>query len=120
VIVGVLLVIVFATLLRPADTGTLFGIAQPADDRPGGAPGLERRIDTADERREAERKPGRRRAHDAPAPAAASITPGLAPTPVPAGAGTGTEPVGAGAGDAGSPTDDQYGDTLSRLAGRIG
>lgn len=116
VVVGVLMVVVFLTLLRPEGNGPLFGVGVPRepdhaalpspgsyhaarDHRHGGRPGSGPRPGTVD---------------TGAAPVAGETT-----TAGPATVGGAAPAPSANGGDGGgqgSPTDDQYTDTLTRLA----
>ena len=115
-VVGVLLVVVYFTILRPNDNGDVSGVNAP------GAPPTEVATQPTKptHHRNKPRQPQNRHRHAGPsrpvrvaAPAGpAAPAPSLAPAPGPAPVG-GPTPNG-GSGDE-SPTGDQYGDTLARL-----
>jgi hypothetical protein len=131
-LVGVLLVVVYATILRPNDDSSVSGVSAPGPP-PGQVatgPGHDRHHQT---KPRPPRHPGTlRQAGQQPrglargggvagAGAAGGAPAGLAPaaggTPVSGptgGSPGGSPPDGGGAGDE-SPTDDQYNDTLARL-----
>jgi hypothetical protein len=120
VVVGVLLVVVFVTLLRPESNGPLFGVQAPAlpDSAALPSPGSYVGANQHPNR-------GGRRTHPGvvrTAPGGATtVAPGTAAVTTPGATDGSTRPGGTstGGGDQGSPTDDQYADTLTRLAARL-
>jgi len=121
-VVGVLLVVVYFTILRPNDDGSVSGVNGP------GVPPTEVATKPAHhpQHRVKPRIPqnrGQVRQTGASAPAPAGVSgpagppPAVAQAPVPAPTSTpvgGNSPGGGGPGGE-SPTDDQYNDTLARL-----
>jgi len=118
IIVGVLAVVVYATLLKPDDSGQLSGITTPAGQAPAAQPGPGAYIPRTGPRRKPPRGPG---PGNGRAPAVGA---GLS---IPAPSAVGAEPSPAGiemngdegdhgsGSDEGSPTDEQYADTLTRI-----
>ena len=102
-IVGGLLAVIYFTLLKPDDDGSLFGVEAPQD-----RPQVVQQPARDGEREGADRRSERGRAAGAgPAPTATELVavgPGAAPSSA--------APHGA---DEGAPDDDQYQDTLARL-----
>jgi hypothetical protein len=115
VVVVLLVVVVFATLLQPEGSNPLFGITTPGGPSAAGLP-TPGSYDDPDHRdgEGRETRPGTIRSGAGGPPAAgaspsAPVGGGLIPAPE-AGADGDGEP---------SPTDDQYADTLTRLAARL-
>jgi hypothetical protein len=120
VVVGVLMVIVFVTLLRPESNGPLFGVQAPAlpDSAalpsPGSYVGANRHPNGGGRHTGAGVVPTAPGGATITAPATAGVT-----APGTTGGSTDTGAGSAGGGGQGSPTDDQYADTLTRLAARL-
>ena len=123
VAVGLLIVVAFLTLLRPEGEGPLLGVDAPqgpasGDPAPhtGDVGGVD--YDPANDENGADAPGAGRRAGDEPsgsassAPPPASASRSQAPSTLPA------PPISAEPGG-GSPADDQYDNTLARLAARV-
>jgi hypothetical protein len=121
--VAALVGVVYATLLRPDGPEELTGLQEPPPIG-AGVPDPDTHADAGD------RRPGDRRGEDrppgGPRRGAATGSDTGAPGPTSAGDGVATDgppassiepglPADTDAGDPGSPTDDQYDDTLARL-----
>ncbi len=110
-IVGALLAVIYFTLLKPDDDGTLFGVDAPQDrPRVVQKPPQDGERDRGDRRAERVREPGA-----APGPRGRLVGFGPAPGVAP---GPGQGPPGGDGGppeEGDSPTDDQYQGTLARL-----
>jgi hypothetical protein len=118
VVVGALILVVYFTLLKPEGPDSLLGIDAPGaatstfpepgeytDNRPAGGA-------APDEGSSAEQAGG----NGGGSMSANGAATTLAPAPSVAAPGPATD---ASPGDAGSPADDQYGDTLARLTARL-
>ena len=109
---GVLLVVVYLTILRPNDDNSVSGV-----NVPGGVPSI---ATNAPQRPHHHRPASHHRAHHQPprrhasAPAAGGAPPAaVAPVPAPVGGSVPTSSPSPAPGQ--SPTDDQYDSTLARL-----
>jgi hypothetical protein len=117
VVVGVLMVVVFLTLLRPDSSGPLIGVSSPGEP--------EHVV-----QHPADHRDGANRDHGEGGAGGRAVEPGqiqggapgtvLVPVPGAAeGSVPGAEAAPDGAPDGQSPTDDQYSDTLTRLTARL-
>ena len=116
IVVGLLVVIVSITLLGPEENTPLSGIETPGELVPGPPGGGAGQRDDDGDGRPGDREGDRDRGGDRQGAGGAG----------PPGAGPASEsPVGVAppatedGGDAGSPADDQYADTLTRLTERL-
>jgi hypothetical protein len=115
VVVGLLMIVVFVTLLRPDASNPLFEITTPGATEASGLPapgsyvGADHRGDNGRQTR-----PGTIRG-DGAGPAVGGATAG----PAVAGSDLATPEAGDDGGGEPSPTDDQYADTLTQLATRL-
>lgn len=118
IVVGVLVVVVYLTLLQPEQKGTLSAVEAPA-----GAPVSQGPAGGGDHggRRDGERRERHRGHGGAGGGAAPTFVAAGAPAPAPVGAVplASVAPVGAPDGDSQSPISDQYQNAVSRIDGRL-
>ncbi len=118
IVVGLLVVIVSITLLGPEENTPLSGIETPGERVPRPPGGDAGQRDDAEGGRRGDREGDRGRGGDrqGTGDAGPPVASGVAGSESPAGV---APPAADDGGDAGSPTDDQYADTLTRLAERL-
>jgi hypothetical protein len=113
-VVGVLVVVVYLTILRPNDDGTVSSVNAPG--APSGVASQpprhpEHRVRPRQPRRQIAQRPTRQSTvAGAPAPTGLAPPPPVTPT---------STPVGVGPPGGESPSDDQYDDTLARLSAAL-
>lgn len=115
IVVSVLAVIVVVTLLKPEDSGMLSGVTEPAGPGPStSAPGA------YPPRGDGSRRHDARHGNDGGAggPAVGGSVPSTSAAPITPAASPAVTIPGTGGGE-GSPSDDQYADTLSRITSRL-
>lgn len=124
IVVSLLAVVVVVTLLKPEDSGLLSGLTTPGGQEPSTLP-----VPGAYLPRTGEHAGGGNGPQTAPTPGSGPVAGGVAPSTgstitLPA-APAAAAPAASGGGESGtddgegSPTDDQYADTLSRITGRL-
>jgi len=116
-VVGVLVVVVYLTILRPNDDGSVSAVNAPAGPPGEVASQPPRHPEHRVKPRQPQRRIGRRPTRQAPGTVAGAPAPtGIAPPPPITPTST---PVGVGPPSGESPSDDQYDDTLARLSAAL-